>query len=183
MSTRLHRFSSGVEAHLRPVPPYLLAALSSQLPLPPVYPKLKLESPAGTEEAPALPDSPEYIEYRQKQREWQKMRSDKIGDFCMDYCVMDWKLPDQEEWQEEPSEAWEIDPVLVRWGLGHLGENRRVAFIAQEIILSDEDMDVLEAVANSKGIVTEEAVQQALVPFVSNVGEDQSTGQQEVPAG
>jgi len=162
------------------VPPYLLSAISNQLPLPPVYPKLKLESPAGSsEEAPALPDSPEYVEYRQKQREWSRLRADKLGDFALDYCVVDWRFPDG-EWQSDPPEGWDLDPVLKQWGLAALGENLRVSFIKQELVLSDEDMELLGRVANAEGPLSEEEIQQALVPFALSGEGDQLTGQEEV---
>jgi len=165
------------------VPPYLLGAISSRLPLPPVYPRLKLESPAGgSEEAPALPESPEYIEYRRKQREWNQLRADKLGDFTLDYCVVAWRFNDDEEWQTEPPEGWEIDPILKSWGLANLGENRRVAFIKQELVLTDGDLEMLDRVADEKSLLTKEEVLQAMVPFDSSDEDAQSTGQQEVAA-
>lgn len=180
MRTQKVRFSSGARAILRPVPPYLLSALSSELPLPPVYPKINLQSEAGSsEQAPALPDSPEYVEYRRKQREWQKLRADKMGDFALDYGTIKWQFPGEEEWHTSPPEGWEPDDTLARWGLNALGENLRVAFIKQELILTDADMELFDSVANAEGPLTEEEIDSALVPFVSKEKVDQSTGLQE----
>lgn len=173
MGTQTYQLSQGAEVKLRPVPPYLFGELHAELPLPPIYPKIVLTSPAGAEEAPALPDSDEYKEYRKKQREWEILRNRKLVDFTLDYGVVSWKLPDEDHWRSTPPENWAPDPVLVQWGLVKEAENLRVLFIKQLLIVTDHDMNIVDQICGGIKTLSEEEIQAALVPFDSNENTDQ----------
>lgn len=183
MNMRDVTVSTGAVLRCRPVPPYLLATLRGKLPLPPRLPKLNLQSAAGTEVAKALPESPEYEEYRIAQQEWERKRTQIFTDFTLDFGIVEWRLPESEEWTNTPPDGWQLDPVLVRWGLVEAAGEPRVAYIKSELIVTDADMNLVDSVTNEPAPVTEGEVQQALVPFVSPETKNQSSGQPETGAG
>lgn len=173
MSTQDILLSTGAVVRCRPVPPYMMLDMYDTLPLPPVYPKVTLKSPAGDEKAPALPETEEYVEYRRKQRAWEIERGRHTRDFSLDVGIVAWKLSEDEEFQSEPPEDWTEDPAAARWGLK--SRSTRLAYITQALLATDPDATLVERVINELASLTEKEITAAGVPFGSSEKIDQSS--------
>lgn len=157
-----------------------MGALNDILPPPPIYPKIELSSkatPDAVEKRPALPDTPEYQEYRRKQREWERHQNRVYMDFSLDYGIVAWQFPGDDEWHSTPPKDWEVDPIVASWGLHEVNSNDRVAYIKQEIITTDADAFKIDRVTEQQAPISQEEVDAAMVPFDSNDSDDQSSDQ------
>lgn len=153
---------AGVEVWVRSVPPYASMDVHAKLPPPPL-PKVSLIGVDGHEEIkPALPESPEYEEYRVKRREHQTMIREALMNFELSYGVVQWKFPGSSQPENEPPKDWMPPSIMNRWGVKY--DDLRVAFIKIAIIQTIGDQRKLEDVLFRGTPVTQEELLAALGP-------------------
>jgi hypothetical protein len=167
MSIRIVKLSSGYEVKVRPVPPHASVAVMEQYEYPDA-PTEKVQSAAGhTEELPAPKDSSEMKVYQAECNRIYKESKKAAKDFLLDYAVIAWRDsgesdPINGEWQYEPSQVWELDPVLIRHGVKP-SDNRRVDFIRYELITDNADLDLIYGMRLS--VTPEAAIKAAEAQF------------------
>lgn len=163
--------SSGILVRLRPVPPYVTGDVHRLLPEPP-FPKVKVESRAGTEEHPALPGTPEWDKYQIDLAEHRLTLRQAVFDFTLQYGIVEWKLPDSVEWALTPPKDWEVPEIVRRYGLigpsKYPFDDQRLRFIKYEVVLTSDDADLIDEVLLAEtSPTTQEEVRSSLAPFES----------------
>jgi hypothetical protein len=135
----------------------------------PKYPFKELKSAAGgSETAPALEDTPEFLEYQDSMDQYRIDQSRLMREFEYNYGIVGWKDPEEEKWHKEPPEDWTVPEGLRRYGVETSKDPTefRAQYINYELILTDADRVLVES-AIGVGPVSKEDIEAALVPFVS----------------
>jgi hypothetical protein len=161
---------------IRPVPPYVLSDVHSLLPEPP-FPKVTLTSPAGTEILPALPETPEYEEYRTRRRAHDKWVNQAVNDFALQFGVVEWSWDKGETWESDPPKDWKGVDIAKMYGLTRTTPNpfddRRLQYIKQELVVRDMDSVLVnDATLGAVSAITEQEVKAAMAPFGSETPMD-----------
>ncbi len=170
MKTTETEFSWGASVRLRPVPPYAVLDAYLVLPEPPL-PKVVIKSKAGgEEEAPVLPETPEWYEYQDRMAAHRKMTRQAILDYTLQYGIVSWRLPGTEEWVEKPPEDWKEPAITWRYKiLGdslHPFDDRRLRYIKYELIQTQGDADIVDLYTQGMTApVTKGEIRAALSPF------------------
>ncbi len=170
--------SWGALVRLRPVPPYAVLDAYLVLPEPPL-PKVVLKSRAGgEEEAPVLPETPEWYEYQDKMAAHRRMTRQAILDYTLQYGIVSWRLPDTEEWIEEPPEDWKEPSIARRYGIIkqewlHPFDDYRLRYIKYELIQTQGDADIVDVYTQGTTTpITKKEIQAALSPFGSETAQE-----------
>jgi hypothetical protein len=134
----------------------------------PPFPKVEVTSASGsTEIHPALPGTPEYEQYLHDQRQHRRELAMALQRFCVNYGIVAWHAPGEEA-QTQPPEGWAIPSILEEYGVENLsGPDHRAQYLLYEIIMTDEDLTLIEQVIMPEEEVSKEDVVAALAPFVS----------------
>lgn len=165
--------SNGVRMEVRPVPPYVQAAVRQALPEPP-FPSVTLESKStgNKEVVPVLPGTEAYEEYRKAVSENRLLVRTAMTSFNLDYGVLRWQYPNSDDWVEEAPRDWEVPHggLLTTLGVTKITEfnTRRSLYIRFELLIADSDVDRVDRIIYSKQALTKEEILAALVPFDSN---------------
>lgn len=163
---------SGAVVICRPVPPYAQVAVRAQLPPEPVYPTVVITSKSGSSEThPALQGSPEYAEYRKEKDAYTQLIAFTMSEFMVNYGVVKWKLPDQQDFMSEVLDTWELPYVARLYGVLPAPDDpakHRAQYIQFELIQTDADQDSIENVLYSLRALTKKEIIDALSPFSLN---------------
>lgn len=162
--------TNGAVLRCRAVPPYAQAAVRTQLPSPP-YPKVTVKSAAGGEEEHhALPGTQEYEDYRKAQDRYRMELGAALAEFNLNYGVIDWHLPGEDgetAWHEMPPNGWEVPTAMKLYGIetSQSPAGRRAQFIQYELITTDMDSELVDAVLMPAQPLTKKEILAALDPF------------------
>lgn len=161
--------ANGAVLRCRAVPPYAQAAVRSQLPSPP-YPKVKVKSAAGGEEEHhALPGTQEYEDYRKAQDQYRMELGAALAEFNLNYGVDSWTLPgeDGETWHDMPPAGWVVPQGMILYGIKTATDpaGYRAQFIQHELITTDMDNEIVDAVLTPAQPLTKKEILAALDPF------------------
>ena len=168
--------TTGIVVKCRQVPPYVLGVVHQAVPEP-VFPKIVEKSIAGgEEEQPALPGTDEFDEYQKKVRQYRREVGLLSMEFHLNYGIVAWSFPDEDEFHVEPPIEWEPDKMWLRYGgtAPRDEAHRRYLYLSMEIVLNEGDSDrVDEGVGKNKTSdemsVTQEEVKAATSPFESEM--------------
>lgn len=164
---------SGAVVRCRPVPPYTLDLVVGQIPEPD-YPYVDVSGKRSTETRPALAESPEWIEYQKRQRDYKKRLTEAIQAHQLQFGIVSWKLPDTDVFVKMPPDEWEVPTFLsARYGVETAEDSyeRRLQFIKYELIQYDVDDVVIAAItSNPVAPLTKKELKDGLVPFDSSDG-------------
>ena len=102
---------SGAVVRCRPIPPYTLDLVVAQIPEPD-YPYVDVSGKRATETRPALVDSPEWIDYQKRQRAYQRDLTHAVQEHQLQFGIVSWKMPDEDEFHNMPPDGWEVPGYL-----------------------------------------------------------------------
>lgn len=168
--------NSGAVLYCRAVPPFAQAVVRRKMPEPPA-PRVEVHSSAGGSEFhTALPGTPEYEEYVKARKEYKTELGLALQRFTVAYGTVAWELVPGEVAQTEPPDGWDIPQVLKEYGDVLLdGPDRRGQYILYELILTDKDLEAVEAIYFPEPPITKEDIAAAIAPFESSTKGDQSS--------
>jgi len=164
--------TSGVLVRCRPVSPLAVGPVYKAIPEPD-FPMENVRSAAGgSEEHPALPESEAHDKYYRELRDYRNRIGEAIMDFKLNYGIVSWSYDGGESWTDMPPDDWEIPFALKHWGV-EMPEDRyekRVLYIKNELILSDEDDEEISNIIGSRpgkgpSTITPEEIQAQLDPI------------------
>jgi len=157
---------NGTKVWTRGVPPYTLKDVYVEYP-PPSPPIVTLESEAGSERKMALPGSPEYLAYQDETKAW-RVRVDKgLVDHHLDYGVVKWQFPWDDEITQDAPEDWEVPTRIAKYHPNPTVEERRVLFIKACILVTQEDIEAVDVILYAIKPVEKKDVEAAMVPTLS----------------
>lgn len=157
---------NGTIVWARGVPPYTLKDVYAKHP-PPDTPIVTLESDAGSERKMALPGSPEYIAWQDARRLWKVDVNRALIDHHMGYGIVKWKFPWDEEIYTDAIDGWVPDAVTSKYHPDPDEEERRILFIRECILITQEDVEDVDVILYSIKPVEKEDVVAAMVPTSS----------------
>ncbi len=166
--------SQGAILYCRIVPPFAQAAVRRRMPAPPL-PRVEVKSASGTnvETHIALPGTPEHDAYLKAKAEHTAELGMALQRFTVHYGIVAWRLAPGEPVQVDPPEDWVLPQALVDYDVAVLaGPERRAQYILYVLILTDEDLDLVEATLLPTEEVGREEVAAALAPFASTMADN-----------
>lgn len=163
--------TTGAQVKVREVSPMLFNMVVGKRLKEPPFPMVNQKSVAGGEEnLPAMRGTPEFDEYEKKHREYRKKLQEESIKFHTNVAVVAWRFSEDEEWQEQVPEDWELPFTLQLYGVEDeikTPTDRRYFYIMTELLGNTKDEEAVDRIALSQEVVTEEEVQSALSPFDS----------------
>ena len=163
--------ANGAVVICRPVPPYTTHDVLKAVPEP-SYPYVDIQSAAGgSENRPALRESPEWDKYQAQLREHRLALQQAVIEHELSYGIVAWKFPGMDKFAKMPPDGWEPDEYI-RKHCGVADETSqdawRIQFIKYVLIATDNDDDAINKVIHDVAAPpTAEELKAALRPFES----------------
>jgi len=104
--------ANGAVVICRPVPPYTTHDVLKAVPEP-SYPYVDIQSAAGgSENRPALRESPEWDKYQAQLREHRLALQQAVIEHELSYGIVAWKFPGMDKFAKMPPDGWEPDEYI-----------------------------------------------------------------------